>query len=70
MVQIQLDMFKTAEECELDALRKCIEETKHSADKVRRGTYARLNELGKECIDLKARLELIERNICKGLVHV
>lgn len=64
---LQLDFFKTEQECEIDALRSSVESVKVSTDKVRRGTYARLNELGRECIDLKSRLEIIERNICKGV---
>lgn len=66
MVPIQLDLFRSKEECEIITLRNVIEEVRKSADKVRRGTYARLNELNKECVDLRNRLEIIERNICRG----
>ena len=59
MNTIQLDFFKTDEDYELDAL-------KITLDKVRKGTYARINSLNKECLDLKERLEIIEKNICKG----
>lgn len=64
MLSIQLDFFKTQEECEIDSLRKTVLEVKVSSDKVRRGTYARINEMSKECSDLKARLEILERYIC------
>ena len=63
---IQLDIFKTQEECEIEMLRKTVEEVRISSDEVRRGTYARLGELTKECYDLKERLAIIERNICHG----
>jgi hypothetical protein len=64
MVVLQLDLFKTEEECEMDSLRQSVEAIRVSGDKVRRGTYAKLNELNKECVDLKSRLEIIERNLC------
>jgi len=66
MVPIQLDLFRSKEECELITLRNVIEDVRKSADKVRKGTYARINELNKECGDLRNRLEIIERNICRG----
>jgi hypothetical protein len=62
----QLDLFKTEQECELDSMRKTIEEVRISSDKVRRGMYARLGELTKECYELRERLEIMERNICHG----
>ena len=66
MAIVQLDFFKNAEESELEALRKEIEAVSSSSTKVRKGTYARLNELNKICLDLQNRLEIIERNICRG----
>lgn len=63
---VQLDFFKTEEECEMDALRYSLEQVRKTTDKVRKGTYARINELTKESIDLKTRLEILERNICRG----
>jgi hypothetical protein len=66
MVPIQLDLFRSKEECEIITLRNVIEEVRKSADKVRKGTYARINELNKEQVELKSRLEIIERNICRG----
>ncbi len=67
MNAIQLDFFKTEEECELDSLRKSIESIRVSSDKVRRGTYARLNIVSKECAELKADLEIIKMHLCKGV---
>jgi len=64
---IQLDLFKTREESELDHLRLMIEDVKKSGDKVRRGMYAKLGDLTKGHDDLRLRLEIIERNICAGI---
>ncbi len=61
---IQLEFFRTKEECEISALRLTIEAVKSSSDKVRRGTYARLNEVSKENELLKTRLDVLERHIC------
>ena len=63
---IQLDFFKTPEECERDSIRHSLEQVKKTTEKLRKGTYARMNELTRESIDLRARLEILERNICRG----
>lgn len=65
-IPIQLDFFKSDEEAELEAMRESIDNIKKSCDKVRKGTYARIGELTKECYELRMRLEIIERNICRG----
>ncbi len=70
MNAIQLDFFKTESESEMDALRLDLEKIRKSTDKVRKGTYAKINEYGKKTLDLELRLELLERNICKGVLHV
>jgi len=41
-----------------------VSQIKQSSEKVRKGTYARLNEVTKECNQLKERLEILERYIC------
>lgn len=66
MLATQLDFFKTDEECEMDALRKSVNEIRLSSDKVRKGTYASINSIKKECDEVKIRLEILERNICNG----
>jgi hypothetical protein len=66
MNSLQLDFFKSEEECEFDTLRIFVNQIKNSTDKVRKGTYARINSVEKDCVDLKTRLEIIERHICKG----
>jgi len=63
---IQYDFLKTEEECELEARDRKVQELETCLHKVRRGTYAEINELKKENADLKMRLEFIERYICKG----
>jgi hypothetical protein len=63
---IQLDFFKTDEELIIEDIQKRVEAIKISSDKVRRGTYARLNEQSKILLDLEERLSLIEKYICKG----
>lgn len=66
MYAIQLDFFKTQDQCEIDALRLQNIALKNSLDKVRKGTYARLNEHGKHLLSLEDRLSIIERHICLG----
>lgn len=66
MVEVQLDFFKSEEQCEIDALHSAVASIKLSSDKVRKGTYARINEIGKRQDELELRLGIIERNICKG----
>jgi len=64
MYAIQLDLFKTQEQCEIDTLRIELAKVKGSLDKVRKGTYARLNENGKGLLDHEERLAIVERFIC------
>lgn len=61
---VQMDFFLTQEECELSMIRKNQNELKEALDRVRKGTYAEINALKKVCIELSARQEIIERNIC------
>ena len=66
MIPIQLDLFKSAQECEIDALRHAIEKIRVSSDKVRKGTYCEINQLRKRVVELEERQAIIERNICRG----
>ena len=63
-LQIQYNFFETKEEAELAELRKYVSEVRSSNDKVRKGLFARHNELCKMYVDLHNRIEIIERNIC------
>ena len=68
MYAIQLDFFKSEQEAELDSIRIRLEQVRQSSERVRKGAYARINELTQASIDLRARLEILERNICKGKI--
>lgn len=59
---IQLDFFE--EKDDLDLIRDELKSVKESTDKVRRGMFARHNELAKMLMDISQRLEILERNIC------
>lgn len=62
---IQLDFFqRDAEDVEL--LKIKIDEARASSDKVRKGLFARHNELAKMYIELSERVEVMERNICRS----
>lgn len=63
---LQLDFLRSLEECERDAIKDDIRKVKESTDKVRKGTYARINLLKQQYIDLAIRLEIIEKHICKN----
>lgn len=58
---LQLDFFQTDEEILNYEIRKI----KESTDKVRKGIFARHNELAKMYLELSDRLTIIERNLCK-----
>jgi len=58
-MSMQLEFFKTEEEIEIEKIKKTL-------DKVRKGTYANINEMKRGVEELKNRLEIIEKNICKG----
>lgn len=60
---LQLDLF---ENCELSIVKDDLKKLKTSQDRVRKGIYAKHNELEKKYDDLLRRLELLERNICRG----
>lgn len=62
----QLDLFESPHTTELKAVERIVVALKESQDKVRKGTYARLNEQGKDIKMVIERLDLLERHICKG----
>lgn len=62
----QLELFKDKNEVHLNTVEAFIEELRESHHKVRRGTYAKINEQGKEIKMIAERLEILERNICKN----
>ncbi len=60
---IQLDLF---EDNEVVLLRNEMQRVRESSDKVRKGIFARHNELSRLWLELDHRLGIIERCICKG----
>lgn len=69
MEALQLDFFRTPEECEIIQLRGQIKDIEISTGKVRRALFARHGELAKITLDLENRLQILERNICKGVIY-
>lgn len=72
IVEFQLDLFETHEEranrMRFEASELELEKVKRSLDRVRKGTYASINELRKTVEDIELRLNIIERNICNGKI--
>ena len=66
---LQLDMFKSIEECEIDDLRKAIKDMKSSQEKVRKKLFAENGKLTKNIMDLNSRLEILERHICNPAIQ-
>jgi len=66
MNAIQLDFWKSSEECEIDALRIQYAELKKSTEKVRKAMFARNGELTKRILELEDRIQYIERGLCYG----
>jgi len=63
----QLDLFKEKEESKLNAVEEFIEELRESHHRVRKGTYASINEQKAQIKLILERLEILERNICHGV---
>lgn len=63
---IQYDFFETREESEWKALEQKMEELDNSCHKIRKGIFAKHSELLKRQLELEARLEILEKHICKG----
>lgn len=61
---VQLDFFKSYEECELDQLKKQIEACRISNEKVRKKLFAENGKHIKEIHDLKERITHLERFVC------
>lgn len=61
---VQLELFR--EKTVLDCIREDVANVRSSNDKVRKSLYARHAELAKKYVELHDRMEIIERNICRG----
>ena len=64
-IHVQLQFLKTKEQCEIEHLFGEITKIGASATAVRKGMYARLNEIKKRQDELDERLKVIEENLCK-----
>jgi hypothetical protein len=64
-VHYQYDIFE-AKPDKIDLVECKVDSACKTLDKVRRGTYASINEARKRIVELESRLEILERNICHG----
>lgn len=66
----QLDMFETEQDRAtrmlLEAIDRKHDSTQKSLDRVRKGTYANINEIKRDLGMIVDRLDIIERHICRG----
>ena len=60
---IQLELFP---EDEVITLRLEVQKMKETTDKMRKALFARHGDLAKYYLDIAQRLEVLEKNICKG----
>ena len=65
MLMIQPDFFLDNREVLFNTIIASICDLKHSSDKVRKGTYASINEIKKKQLELDERLAILEHNLCK-----
>ena len=61
----QFDMFLPIPD-ELDFVKSDIKEAVDLIHRVRKGQYAKIGEMMKMFLDIQERLEVLERNICRG----
>lgn len=70
ILEFQLDMFETPQDrmlrMRLEEIEHIAMSSKNSNDKVRKKVFASMGEMNKRVTDLEARLEILERNICRG----
>ena len=64
----QLEFFSSSEQSEIDCLKADVKVCKESNDKVRKSMFARHSELARKYTELHDRLQILERNICLGVV--
>lgn len=60
---IQLDFF---DDEDTRLLKEEVRKLRESNERVRRSLFAKHGELAKNYMDLLSRLEIIERNVCRG----
>lgn len=65
MALVQYDFFKSRDESEQDSIKEQLQKIQESCDKVRKGLFARHNELSKMYLEISARMDILERYVCK-----
>lgn len=65
----QLD-FLEQELNEMECIKSEVKEVKESSDKVRKSLFARHGELSRKYSELHERMQIIERNICRGAANM
>jgi hypothetical protein len=63
---IQYDFFKTKEESEIEAMQQEVAVCIEMSHKTRKALFARHGDLTKKYMEIAARLDILERNICNG----
>jgi len=66
VINCQYSFFETKEETENRALIDHIKELEASIGRIRRGQFAKLGEHNKRILELENKMDIIERNICRG----
>jgi hypothetical protein len=64
-MKYQLDFF-AEEKSDLEYLRDDLERVRESNDRVRKSIFGRHAELAKKYLELHERMQILERNICRG----
>ena len=62
---IQIDFFR---EDDTVRMQEEIQKLRESNDRIRKSLFAKHGELAKNYLNLAERLEIIERNLCNGLL--
>jgi hypothetical protein len=62
---IQLELF-VDRKSEIDYLKDDVKNVRQSSDKVRKSLFARHGDLARKYAELSERMEILERNICRG----
>ena len=63
---LQLDLFH--EYTDVEVLQMEIKTLRQSQDKMRKALFARHGDLAKKYCELQDRIDVMERNICKGFM--
>lgn len=66
-LQVQYDFFRPRQECEMEALGKLVVKTvEKQCEKMRRAMWNRYTEQSRMIQECLRRVEMVERNICRG----